>query len=318
VDDSDPQASYSHHETFALDVLTGLSEPRKSIPTIYHYDTEGSRLFDRITQLDEYYPTRCEFETLQRNKSKFGSCARQQPFNLIEFGPGDGSKAKLLVQELLEQGCKFRYVPIDISRSALENLVEDFGRHYPSLPITGLACDYFAGIKWLTNCSERNFHRDDARLFLRNLWNCLNDGDHALIGFDLKKDIDLLIKAYNDSRGVTAEFNLNMLRRINRELGGNFDVSKFRHFCTYDLFTGAMESYLVSLVTQEVFIEAIGRSFHFKPWEPIHTEYSYKYHESDIDSLAQATGFVVKEHMYDAERYFADSLWQVKKTEGPN
>jgi uncharacterized SAM-dependent methyltransferase len=131
----------------------------------------------------------------------------------------------------------------------------------------------------------------------------------------MKKDIDLLLRAYNDSEGLTREFNLNLLRRINRELGGNFAISRFRHFGTYNVFSGAMESYLVSQERQTVFIEAIGRSFAFEAWEPLHTEYSYKYLPSDLEQLAEETGFEVQRHMYDSKRYFADSLWRVQKAD---
>lgn len=324
---TDNGTSSTDRETFALDVLVGLSETRKSIPTIYHYDAEGSRLFDRITQLPEYYLTRCELETLEHNKTIIARYAAAEPFNLIEFGPGDGSKTRIIIDELLKQNTEFQYVPIDISHAALKALMEDYCVRYPHLNINGLVCDYFEGIKWLRNSSHRlnfvlllgsnigNFNHRDARLFLRNLWSCLNNNDHLLIGVDLKKDIDLLERAYNDSEGVTAEFNINILRRINRELGGQFDTSKFRHFGAYDVFTGAMESYLVSLVAQDVLIEEVGRSFHFDSWEPIHVEYSYKYHEADIDGLALDTGFKVKEHLFDDKRYFTDSIWQVCKKE---
>ena len=134
-----------------------------------------------------------------------------------------------------------------------------------------------------------------------------------MIGFDLKKDIETLLWAYNDSSGVTAEFNLNLLKRINRELGGTFDVKKFRHYGTYNVFSGAMESYLVSLERQEVFIGMIGRAFEFNEWEPIHTEYSYKYLISDIMKLAEETGFTVERMLYDQEKYFTDSIWRVVK-----
>jgi L-histidine Nalpha-methyltransferase len=180
-------------------------------------------------------------------------------------------------------------------------------------------------LKWLNHRHRRrnlvlflgssigNFNHTRACFFLRSLWNALNHDDVVLIGFDMKKDIDLLLRAYNDSEGVTREFNLNLLCRINGELGGNFDLSKFRHFGTYNVSSGAMESYLVSQERQMVFIEAIGRSFLFEPWEPLHTEYSYKYLASDIDRLAEETGFEVKQHIYDSRNYFADSVWRVQK-----
>jgi len=188
-----------------------------------------------------------------------------------------------------------------------------------------MAGEPFNGLKWLKNTAYRknlvlflgsnigNFDKAHSRAFLYNLWNILNDEDNVVIEFDLKKDINLMLKAYNDSKGVTAEFNLNLLRRINRELGGNFDLEKFRFYAGYDVFTGAIESYLVSLEQQEVFIEKIGQSFVFDSWEPIHTEYSYKYLESDIEELAERTGFLIKKQLYDSKRYFVDSVWSVNK-----
>ncbi|MDH3252586.1 MAG: L-histidine N(alpha)-methyltransferase, partial [Ignavibacteria bacterium] len=196
---------------------------------------------------------------------------------------------------------------------------------FPSLEVTGLVTDYFNGLKWLNNRHPRrnlvmflgssigNFTHSEACVFMRNVWNCLNHDDVVLIGFDLKKDIELLLRAYNDSQGVTREFNLNVLHRINSELGGNFDVTKFRHFGTYDVFSGGMESYLVSLEHQSVFIEKIGRAFSFEAWEPIHTEYSYKYLVSDIEQLAGETGFEIHENLFDERRFFTDSVWRVHK-----
>jgi uncharacterized SAM-dependent methyltransferase len=196
---------------------------------------------------------------------------------------------------------------------------------FPALEANGLVTDYFNGLKWLNNRSKRknlvlfmgssigNFTHAENCVLLRNLWNCLNHDDVLLVGFDLKKDIDMLLKAYNDSQGVTRDFNLNLLHRINRELGGSFDVSKWRHFGTYDVFSGGMESYLVSLEKQSVFIEKIGRWFEFEAWEPIHTEYSYKYLVSEIEQLAGETGFEIYEHLFDSRHYFADSVWRVYK-----
>ena len=325
LDSVDVSALESYREKFALDILTGLSEPRKSIPSIYHYDAEGSRLFNKITELPEYYLTRCEIETLKRNIDRIAGYMKSESINLIEFGPGDGNKTRILIEHFLNQGLKFQYIPIDISYSALDELHQAFKKSYPKLELKGLVADYFSGIKWLNNEYDRknvvlflgsnigNFNQAKSKLFLRNLWNHLNDGDIAIIGFDLKKDIDLLLRAYNDSQGVTAEFNLNLLKRINRELAGEFDISNFRFFATYDVFSGAMESYLVSLEKQEVIIGEIGKSFHFDPWEPIHTEYSYKYLESDILDLAKDTGFILKENLYDEEKYFVNSVWEVNK-----
>ncbi len=319
--------THADHGTFALDVLTGLSETRKSIPSRYMYDDEGSRLFARIMELEEYYPTKCEADALARNCARIADYAGSEPFNLVEFGSGNGVKTKILLDHFLERELDFTYVPIDISQAAMEELAGDLKATYPELNFTGLVTDYFTGVRWLNQQEEKknfvlflgsnigNFPHPKARFFLRNLWNCLQPGDQALIGFDLKKDIELLLSAYNDSEGVTAAFNLNVLKRINRELGAEFDLSKFRHFGSYDVFSGAMESYLVSLEQQEVFIEALGRSFTLRAWEPIHIEYSYKYLESDIDRIALETGFFVKEHLYDSKRYFVDSVWGVTKSD---
>jgi len=327
ISPGDSVSTFGDLEAFALDVLVGLSEMNKRLPSKYLYDAEGSRLFTEITRLKEYYPTQCEKETLEKNKDRIVSQIGDEPFNLIEFGSGDGQKTSLLLDHFLKMDLDFQYVPIDISRSAMIELCDELDRRFPLIQVEAIVSEYFSGIKWLNNRSERknlvlflgsnigNFSHAEARVFLRNLWSCLNSGDLVLIGFDLKKDIELLLRAYNDCEGVTAKFNLNMLARINRELGGQFDLSKFRHFGTYDVFSGAMESYLVSLEKQEVFIEEIGRSFSFGPWEPIHVEYSYKYLQSDIDNLARETGFVVREHLHDSKKYFIDSIWEVKKSE---
>jgi uncharacterized SAM-dependent methyltransferase len=161
--------------------------------------------------------------------------------------------------------------------------------------------------------AHSNFDRARARAFLRRMWSDLKSGDRLLIGFDLKKDIELLLDAYNDSQGITTAFNLNLLTRINRELHADFDVSKFRHFGTYDVFSGAMHSYLVSLAQQTVYIDALQLTFEFKPWEPIFTEYSYKYLESDIAALSADAGFVVERQFFDHRHWFVDSLWRAEK-----
>ncbi|MEO1171737.1 MAG: L-histidine N(alpha)-methyltransferase, partial [Myxococcota bacterium] len=153
-----------------------------------------------------------------------------------------------------------------------------------------------------------------SRVFLRQLWESLNPHDLVLIGFDLKKDIDVLLRAYNDSEGLTAQFNLNLLTRINRELGGNFDVNRFRHYGTYDVQSGAMESYLVSLAQQTVYIDSLHQTFEFQPFEAVHTEYSYKFLETDIANLAEATDFRPIGHWYDSRHWFTSHLWRVEKS----
>ena len=318
--------SFDETDAFALDVLVGLSSPRKKLSSKYFYDKKGSELFNKITELPEYYPTGCELEIVQNNSDSIARYVDyEQPFNLVELGAGFSKKSTALLARFMGRGLDFQYVPIDISREAMHSLISSLDGRFPALEANGLVTDYFNGLKWLNNRFKRknlvlflgssigNFTHAENCVLLRNIWNCLNHDDVLLIGFDLKKDIDMLLRAYNDSQGITREFNLNLLHRINRELGGNFDVSKWRHFGTYDVFSGGMESYLVSLEKQSVFIEKIGRSFEFDAWEPIHTEYSYKYLISDIEQLASETGFEIYEHLFDTRRYFVDSIWRVYK-----
>ena len=319
--------SFDEREAFALDVLSGLSAVRKSIPSKYFYDRQGSELFRRITRLPEYYLTGCELEVLESRWERIAAWVAGRPFNLVELGPGLSRKTTLFLERFTESGLDFQYVPIDISASSMDGLAGTVDARFPDLTTQGLVGDYFHGLKWLNRrCRRRNlvlflgssignFTREESCFFLRSAWKCLNHDDLMLMGFDLKKDIDVLLRAYNDSLGLTSRFNLNLLERINRELGGRFDVAKFRHFGTYDAFSGTMESYLVSQERQSVFIEQIGRSFDFEAWEPIHTEHSCKYSIADIEWFARQSGFKVREHLFDSCRFFADSIWSVDKAE---
>ena len=316
-------------DEFATAVLEGLSEKPKRLSSRFLYDDEGSRAFQEIMQLEEYYPTRCEAAILDAHAAPIVTRFRDRPLNLVDLGAGDGAKTMILLRELHSAGAEFRFVPIDISEAAMKTLAGIVAKDAPYVEMDGIVADYATALRWLGKNSQGrrnlvlflgsnigNFNKAQARSFLRRLWSALNDDDHVLIGFDLKKDIELLLAAYNDSAGVTARFNKNLLARVNAELGGNFDLDKFRHYSTYDVFSGAMESYLVSLEDQRVLIEAIDSEFEFDAWEPIHTEYSYKYLESDIDSLASATGFVVEDAFCDAARWFMCSLWRVDKSTG--
>ena len=296
---------FRHAEhNFSSDVLVGLSRSPKELPSRYFYDEKGSRLFQKITELPEYYLTNCENEILNTQKNKISSLMEGQVFNLVELGAGDGRKTSILISHFLKKKLKFKYIPIDISESAMNSLINFMNKKFSNLTTEGIVAEYFDGVKWLNQLNSNrnlvlflgsnlgNFNRINSNVFLHNLWNSLNSGDYVIIGFDLKKKIDIMLKAYNDSKGITSEFNLNLLHRINQELGGNFDLENFRHYASYDVFTGAMESYLVSLRQQTVFIKEIGQTFSFEAWEPIHTEYSYKYLESDVEKLAADTGFI--------------------------
>ena len=225
---------YPGDETFARDVLEGLTRAPKSLPCKYFYDEEGSRLFQQITDLPEYYLTRCESEILQKNRRELAALLAGARFNLVELGAGDGRKTRVLLEQFLEDGLDFRYVPIDICEAAVSDLIGNLKQSWSHLPCEGLKAEYFEGLRWLSKRKEQrnlvlflgsnigNFSQDGMRVFLGNVREALNEGDFLLIGFDLIKDIPLIEEAYNDSRGITAQFNLNLLHRINRDLGGRF------------------------------------------------------------------------------------------------
>ena len=317
---------HSSHE-LALSVLEGLSRNPKSLPSSLFYDDKGSELFKKIMALPEYYPTNCEAEILDRQSSKIAGHMKDKTYNIVELGCGDGAKTILFFDHLIEASKKFNFVPLDISQAAIDFLIENLKAKYQDLPfqIHGLVAEYFQGLSWLsTNAQEQNmvlflgsnignFNRPTSMRFLRSLWHSLKKDDLVLIGFDLKKDLDILYNAYNDSQGITKEFNFNVLDRINLSLGANFERKNFQHQGLYNVQTGAMESYLIVENAHEVLIEELGKSFQFKPWEAIHMEYSYKYLESDINSLAGNTGFEIVEHFYDSKGYFVDSLLKVVK-----
>ena len=325
INPADFSAEQVAKDEFALDVLMGLSSADKHLPTKYFYDQTGSYLFQQIMDLPEYYLTTCESEILSAHKHDIAQAVCQEQLSVIELGAGDGRKTTILIEALAQTGTRFCYAPIDISESAIHGLTKSIKKQFPAVECRGMVGDYFHGIRW-SNENHRgsrlvlflgstvgNFTGQQTQTFLRTLWNALSHGDHLLIGFDLKKDIDILLHAYNDSRGVTSRFNLNLLDRINRELGGEFDVSKFQHFGTYDVISGAMKSYLVSREHQNVRIRSLNKDFSFQPYEAIHLEYSFKFLAEDVKALANTTGFQIVDHYFDKRRYFVDALWRVHK-----
>ena len=291
----------SDHAAFALDVLTGLSERPKRLSSRWFYDDRGSELFEQIMAAEEYYPTDLERSIFTDQGAAIAAHFAGQELDVVDLGAGDGSKTFLLLEHLAAAGVTTRYVPVDISEGAMRSLYRKVAERLPGQQVAGIVGDYVSALRYLHGQDERQ----RLVLFLR-------PGDHTLIGFDLKKDIEALLAAYNDRDGITAAFNLNLLQRINRELGGHFDLSQWRHYGTYNVFSGAMESYIVSRVKQDVRIDALRSTFSFNPWEPIHTEYSYKYLDSDIDGLAAFTGFDIVGRFADPKGWFCDALWRVR------
>jgi L-histidine N-alpha-methyltransferase len=308
---------------FADDVLRGLSRRPKSLPSMYFYDEIGSRLFQRITELEEYYLTRAECEILQTYAGQLSELLGNRPFRLVELGVGDGAKTRSLLRHFLAGGLQFEYMPIDICEHALVELTGSLRRQMPedTLRVHGIVAEYFEAMSLLDRRpTERtvvlflgsnigNFEPRDARRFLRTLRRSLRPGDSVLIGFDLKKDPALLTRAYNDAQGVTREFNFNLLERINRELGGEFDRRRFRHYGAYNPRLGRMESWLVSLDDQQVAVRELGRVFELARGEGIHVECSYKYDDKQIERLAASSGFDVRQQFFDRRHWFVDSLW---------
>jgi L-histidine N-alpha-methyltransferase len=312
-------------QTFALDVLMGLSSRQKYLPSKYFYDDEGSRIFEEIMATPEYYPTRVESAVLTANRAAIvRAIGAGETLHVAELGAGNGDKTVLLLEQLLSDGIDFHYHPIDISESAIAGLMARLAREMPKLEANGVVSEYFDGLRWLDREAGRklvlflgsnvgNFARPLCLAFLRTLWTTLAHGDSVLIGFDMKKDIDVMLDAYNDKGGATERFNLNLLARINRELDADFDLERFQHHGTYNVFSGAMESYLVSLARQTVRVGALGKEFAFDPFEPIHVEYSFKYLIDDIHGLARETGYTVVRDFTDDRGWFVDSLWRVVK-----
>lgn len=303
----------------AEDVRSGLSaHPKRFLPK-YFYDALGSQLFDAICLLPEYYLTRAENEILTRYADEIAASVSGQK-TLIEMGSGSASKTRLLIEALLRNQTELLFIPVDISATALDNSSRILLQSYPRLRIDAYAADYFAGLAELgkklrgptlalfLGSNISNFDQDEALRFLRALRAVLKDGDALLLGADLKKDPAILEAAYNDALGVTAAFNLNVLARINRELGANFDLHAFRHKAFYNDAEGRIEIYIESLQAQKVFIESLNLEAEFSSGELIHTENSYKYDLTDIASLATATGYTCTRTWLDSSERFSSNL----------
>ena len=316
---------FKTHQEFANDVLIGLSQPLKWLPSKYIYDNQGSKLFQEIMELPEYYLTRTEIEILNSKKRQIAEKIGDKEFNLIELGCGDGKKTRIILDEFLRKKHLFHFHPIDISENSISDFMDSLRSQYPDLRSEGLVSDYFEGLYWLSEQNHRknvvlflgsnigNFTPLKAGVFLSSLWKALNNDDLVFIGFDLKKNIDMMVRAYNDKNGVTAAFNKNLLKRINRELKGNFELDQFEFYATYDAVEGAIQSYLISKKKQDVFIGELKWLFSLKSQEPIHTESSYKYLTSDIEDMADKNNFEIIENYFDSNKYFVNSLWKVVK-----
>jgi dimethylhistidine N-methyltransferase len=294
------------------EVLRGLQSPQKELPCKLFYDEVGSRFFEQITALDEYYPTRAELRIMRAAATDIA--ARLGPeCLLIEYGSGSSLKTRILLDHLERPA---GYVPIDISREQLQDAAATLATSYPSLPILPVCADYTATSELptaLPPCTRRvayypgstigNFVPEDARRFLTRIAEVSGRDGGLLIGVDLKKDPLMLHRAYNDALGVTAAFNLNILARLNREVGANFALDQFRHYAFYNPVFARVEMHLVSLTEQTV---RVGHTnIHFDRGESIWTEASYKYNPAEFAVLAARAGWRVEQVWIDDRGLFS-------------
>lgn len=309
-------------KTFAQDVLQGLTATNKYLSSKYFYDNNGSRIFQEIMHMPEYYLTDSEFEILSlQAKQIIDAIQFQQPFNIIELGAGDGFKTFKLLEYLVKNEIQFHYVPIDISQEAIDILSQKLLERLPNLSIQAKVGDYF---KVLSDLKQSNI--PSLLLFLgSNIGNYLESevnellslfnenmkrGDKLLIGVDLKKNPLIIQKAYLDEGGITKKFNLNLLLRINRELDADFKIDDFDFYSYYNPDTGEVKSYIVSLRNQKVNLKKLNTTISFRHDELIWTELSKKYSLEEITGLAKENGFQITQNFLDCKHYFVDSLWE--------
>lgn len=308
----------------AKDTLIGLSSKPKFLLSKYLYNHRGSKIFEDIMRMPEYYLTDCEMEIFESYKKEIVSAfgKNKKKLELIELGAGNGLKTKIILSYLLDQNFDFKFIPIDISAKAVVELQHDLNCNLPDLKVDGRIGDYFQLIADLNGSANKvilflgsnigNFNPTQSHQFLHQLHTALNPGDKLLIGFDLKKDPEIILKAYNDPHGYTADFNLNLLQRINDELGAGFILNNFSHEEIYDKETGTAKSYLIAGKTHQVYIEKLDKTIYFDQNEKIFMEMSQKYDQQMINSLAENSGFDVVENFRDHQSWFVNSLWRVK------
>lgn len=303
-------------DTFREDVLEGMSRAEKRLPCKYLYDQRGCELFEQICELDEYYPTRTELGVMRDHGAEMAKAIGPRSA-LIEYGSGAGVKTRILLDHLQSPAA---YVPVDIARNHLYQTAVALADDYVDLPVLPVCADFTQPFElpddllpavaaadrrvvYFPGSTIGNLEPAGADELLRQIAELCGAGGGLLLGIDLVKDVDVLEAAYDDARGVTARFNLNLLRRINRELDGDFDLARFRHRAKYNPRRRRVEIYLVSLARQRV--EIAGETFELAPGEAICTEYSHKYDLDDFCGRALQAGLERRRHWLDPRNYFA-------------
>jgi len=309
------------NKQFAKDVIEGLSKPQKTLSSKYFYDDIGSRIFQEIMEMPEYYLTDSEFEILSLQAQQIIDAVNfNQPFNIVELGAGDGFKTFKLLEYLVNNAVDFHYVPIDISQGAMDDLTKKLKAKLPKLSIHPRVGDYFEvlskenvqtnipSLLLFLGSNIGNYQTKEAIDLLQLFNNNMKKGDALLLGVDIKKNPLKIQDAYFDPHGITKRFNLNLLLRINKEFDGDFKIDDFDFYCHYNPINGEVRSYIVSLRNQKVQLKTLNVSFDFNYDELIWTELSKKYSLDEIENLAVQSGFNVENHFLDCKHYFTDSL----------
>ena len=304
-------------------VLAGLARPPRTLASSLFYDARGSQLFQWITNLPEYYLTRVEREILTVHGEAIVAPMGRGRCTVVDLGAGDGHKTQLLLRRLLDRGARVTYAPVDISQAALDVARERVSADTPAIEVRTVRATYARALRLLQGDRESgpklvlflgssvgNLEHQEAHSFLAGLRRALRPGDHVLVGFDLVKPLPVLQRAYDDAQGLTRAFNLNLLNRLTRELGADFDLQAFRHVATWDPGRPAMESWLEATRRQTVVIGRVAH--HFAAGERIHTEISCKYTLEHVGGFAAEAGFVEAGRFTDRDGWFVDALWRVE------
>jgi L-histidine N-alpha-methyltransferase len=301
----------------AADVRAGLTRPFKELSPRYFYDERGSQLFEDITRLPEYYPTRCEREILQ-NRSAEICVAANSPATLIELGSGSAHKTRVMLDAMLDAGCLETYCPVDISEQITKQTAEQVAAEYEGVAVRGLVCDFELDLERIPVAAPRviallggtigNFEPQQRASFLRRISNLLGPEDRFLLGTDLVKDRETLEAAYNDSQGVTAEFNKNVLSVLNRELGGDFDLDCFEHVARWDAKNLWVDIRLRSLADQVINVALLDMLVPFAAGEEMRTEISTKFARAGLEGIYAEAGLELTDWWTDAAGLYALSL----------
>lgn len=301
--------------TIAEDVLLGLSAEPRRLPAKLFYDAAGSRLFEEITRTPEYYPTRTERAILEDHATEIARAAGSN-LTLVELGAGSASKTRVLISAILRRQLRLEFHPVDVSPAALQEALSSLNGDFTNLKVSPIVADYTDHVPRLDSLPARklvlfigstigNFEPQQAVRFLQRVRRSLQPGDALLLGFDMVKDAQVLHAAYNDAAGVTAQFNKNLLARINRELDADFDLDEFNHVAFWNRRASRIEMHLESRVDQSVRVRDLNRTFHFSFGERIHTENSYKFTTSSIRKLVRLSGFKMEQTWTDPQEWFS-------------